>query len=668
MVFVGRKKEIEDFRSAVNSLMEGGQVRLVVGAAGYGKSELLKEFERRCKEDEMIIENGEVIVIRDEFSRSDDPLSFLSRIKDAWLREVNPKSMGIIGWIKKHRPYLEGAIDAVAKGASLVSPAGGLISSMKIGLPSLPDLPQNAGFLLQAFIADLAEFHKYNPNKRLVLLLDEYHKISNEDIFNAMFNDIIDNMQNLSNVMIVIASRKQLRNSDAIPLALFEENETESFLKENLGIDDRTLIGDAQRLLRGHPYSLGMLLLISKEKKTNIEDIIGNLPETKVDDYLHTEFFDHLEKEIQRFLRKVCVLQILDEHACTFVIQSEEYDATVCSNMLLQLQRLMLLDELGKVNRIRLFRLHDLFRDFLMAMNEASLPELHNRAAEYYLDIIEKQGDKGTDISVVRFALYHLQESLNIDDFVMLLNKYEIELRTLGYVKELLSYYTSIDFEKISEPKIQSDILHDYGIALYLTGEYQQALEKYQKSMEIEEKLGDQRGIAGTLHQIANVHYIKGEYQQALEKYQKSMEIEEKLGDQRGIAGTLHQIANVHYIKGEYQQALEKYQISMEIKEKLGDQRGIAITLHQIAMIHQDKGEYQQALEKYQKSMEINEKLGDQSGIAYTAAQMSLLYSKIGKKEKAIEYTQKALGIFENIGLDNEAMRARAQLEAILES
>ncbi|MBW2742291.1 MAG: AAA family ATPase [Deltaproteobacteria bacterium] len=372
VVFVGRKKEIEDFRSAVNSLMDGGQVRLVVGAAGYGKSELLKEFERRCKEDEMIIENGEVIVIRDEFSRSDDPLSFLSRIKDAWLREVNPKSMGIIGWIKKHRPYLEGAIDAVAKGASLVSPAGGLISSMKIGLPSLPDLPPNTGFLLQAFIVDLAEFHKYNPNKRLVLLLDEYHKISNEDIFNAMFNDIIDNIQNLTNVLLIISSRKQMRNSDATPLALFEEHETESFLKENLGIDDRELIEDTQTLLRGHPYSLGLLLLISKEKKTNIEDIIENLPETKVDDYLHTEFFDHLEEEIQRFLRKVCVLQILDEHACTFVIQSEEYDATVCSNMLFHLQKLMVLDELGKVNRIKLFRLHDLFRDFLMAMNEAS--------------------------------------------------------------------------------------------------------------------------------------------------------------------------------------------------------------------------------------------------------------------------------------------------------
>ena len=654
VVFVGRKKEIEDFRSAVNSLMDGGQVRLVVGAAGYGKSELLKEFERRCKEDEMIIENGEVIVIRDEFSRSDDPLSFLSRIKDAWRLEVNPKSMGIIGWIKKHRTHLEGTIDAVAKGASLVLPAGGLISSMKIGLPSVSDLPQNAGFLLQAFIADLAEFHKYNPNKRLVLLLDEYHKISNEDIFNAMFNDIIDNIQNLNKVLLIIASRKQMRNSDATPLALFKEHETESFLKENLGIDDRKLIGDAQTLLRGHPYSLGMLLLISKEEKTNIEDMIENLPETKVDDYLHTQFFDHLEKEIQRFLRKVCVLQILDEYACTFVIQSEEYDATVCSNMLLHLQKLMVLDELGKVNRIKLFRLHDLFRDFLMAMNETSLPGLHNRAAEYYLDKIEKQRDEGKDISVVRYALYHLQESQNIDAFVTLLNEYEAELRTLGYVIELLGYYNSIDFEKISKLKIKSDILYNYGIALYLTGEYQQALEKYKKSMVIKEKLGDQSGIAYTLHLIGMIHQDKGEYQQALKKYLKSMEIEEKLRDQRGIARTLHQIANVYYLKGDYEQALEMYQQSMEIEEKLGDQSGIAKALHNIANVYYLKGDYEQALKKYQKSMKIEEKRGDQKGIAGTLHNIANVYYLKGDYEQALKKYQKSIEIEEKLGTRKE--------------
>ena len=316
VVFVGREKEIEDFRLGVNSLEDGGRAMLVVGAAGYGKSTLLKEYERRCKEDKEITKNGEVIVISDVFSRSDDPLSFLSRIQEAWLREVNPKSMKVIGGVEKYRTYLEGAVDAIATGASFLSPAGALISSMKMGLPSMPKLPQNMGFLLQAFVADMAEFNKNNPDKKLVLLLDEYHKVSNENIFNAMFDDIIDYLPKIKNVQIIIASRKQMVEADIEPLKLFKESETASFFKENLKITDEKLIAKAQELLNGHPYSLGLLLRISKEKGATIEDVIEKLPENEVDDYLHKEFFDRLPENMQRFLRKVCVLQILDENVC----------------------------------------------------------------------------------------------------------------------------------------------------------------------------------------------------------------------------------------------------------------------------------------------------------------------------------------------------------------
>ncbi|MDP2845966.1 MAG: tetratricopeptide repeat protein, partial [Candidatus Methanoperedens sp.] len=106
-----------------------------------------------------------------------------------------------------------------------------------------------------------------------------------------------------------------------------------------------------------------------------------------------------------------------------------------------------------------------------------------------------------------------------------------------------------------------------------------------------------------------------------------------------------------------------KYKQSMEIEIKLGDQRSIAHTLHQIALIHQDKGEYNEALEKYKQSMEIDTKLGDLHGLAYTLAQMGLLYSQIGKKEEAVKSTQKALDIFEKIGLENEARKAKSQIE-----
>ena len=446
---------------------------------------------------------------------------------------------------------------------------------------------------------------------------------------------------------------------------------------------------------------------ISKESETNIEDVIENLPDTEVDDYLHKQFFDRLPEDTQRFLRKICVLLILDENACKFVMGTDKYDETFCSNKLIQLKNLLVLDDVGKVKKLRLYRLHDLFRDFLM-MSEASLPELHLKAADYYKNKIEKSSKEGADITDVRFALYHLQESKDINAFVNLLNTYEEGLRILGYIKELFVYFNNTCFEKITESNVKSATLHNYGLTLELLGMYEEALEKYNQSLNIKEKLNNQIGIAVTLHQIAVIHYLRGECEEALEKYNQSLNIKEKFGDQMGIAAILNNIATIHKDKGEYEEALEKYNQSLNIKEKFGDQMGIAVTLrgiamihhykgeyeevfekynqsleiheelgdlrgiaqtlHGIAIIHQDKGEYEEAFEKYNQSLEIHEELGDLRGIAYIMAQMGLLYSDIDEKDKAIEFTQKALNIFEKIRLKNDAIRAKAQIESIRQS
>jgi tetratricopeptide (TPR) repeat protein len=232
------------------------------------------------------------------------------------------------------------------------------------------------------------------------------------------------------------------------------------------------------------------------------------------------------------------------------------------------------------------------------------------------------------------------------------------------YNEALEKFNQSMEIEtKLGNQRGIAHALHNIAVIHQHRGEYDEAFEKYNQSIEIKKKLGDQQGIAQALNNIAAIYQHKGEYDEALEKYNQSIEIKKKFGDQQGIAQTLHNIANIHQDKGENDEALEKYNQSMDIETKLGDHRGIAQTLHNIAVIHQDKGEYDEALEKYNQSMDIEKKLGDQRGLAYTLAQMGLLYSLINKKEEAIESTKKALDIFEKIGLENEAKKAKDQIK-----
>ncbi len=69
------------------------------------------------------------------------------------------------------------------------------------------------------------------------------------------------------------------------------------------------------------------------------------------------------------------------------------------------------------------------------------------------------------------------------------------------------------------------------------------------------------------MNNIGNVHSRKGDYQKALEHYNKCLEINTKINRADSIDGahTLYNIGNVHSRKGEYEKALEQFTKSLDI-------------------------------------------------------------------------------------------------------
>jgi len=81
-------------------------------------------------------------------------------------------------------------------------------------------------------------------------------------------------------------------------------------------------------------------------------------------------------------------------------------------------------------------------------------------------------------------------------------------------------------------------------------GRYEEAMELYQKGLEIEKKVfhrDDHPQMASTYHNIANVLRNQGEYEEAMQQYQKALEIELKtLGPEHSsTATTYHEIGSV---------------------------------------------------------------------------------------------------------------------------
>ncbi|MGH9755672.1 MAG: tetratricopeptide repeat protein [Blastocatellia bacterium] len=195
-----------------------------------------------------------------------------------------------------------------------------------------------------------------------------------------------------------------------------------------------------------------------------------------------------------------------------------------------------------------------------------------------------------------------------------------------------------------------ASLLNNIGILYQDRGEYGEALHRYEQSLQIAEELGDGVGVAGSLYQIGRLHQARGEYGEALRRYEQSLRIAEELGDRAGIARSLHQIGILHQARGEYGEALHCYEQSLRIEKEIGDRAGIGSSLHQLGVIHQIHGEYEKALQCYEQSLKIAEELGDRKGVAKSQHIIGMLHQARGEYDKALQCYRQSLRIAEDLG------------------
>jgi len=89
-------------------------------------------------------------------------------------------------------------------------------------------------------------------------------------------------------------------------------------------------------------------------------------------------------------------------------------------------------------------------------------------------------------------------------------------------------------------------------------------------------RLGEERLESLTIAKIADVLKMQGKLDQAIEMYEKTLELNETLGLKEGIANSYGNLGIIYEMRGELDRAVELHEKSLAISEKLGLQGGIA--------------------------------------------------------------------------------------------
>jgi len=339
------------------------------------------------------------------------------------------------------------------------------------------------------------------------------------------------------------------------------------------------------------------------------------------------------------------------------------------------------------------------------ATSESHIVELHGRLVELYRETelmddaeneIERLKRKGKELGRKELEFAALMEELkhyhntsdndrlrkSIDE-IMKFDRTEIEVWKIKaklfdemnlYNETFQCYYKLTELAPL-EPRIWLAS----GNYFYKRGRWEEALEKYERALELYTELSEKepenneyiQHIAGIQTNIGNILKNLGKWTRSLDKYQNALEKFDQLLSrspndkmfQSYVAMTSNNLGNLLRDLGRREEALEKYQRALDMREALlkNDpvnivfQSDVATTSNNLGTLLGDLGRREEALEKYQRALDMREALlkNDsvnivfQSYVATTSNNLGTLLSDLGQMDEAKEHHQRALELRE---------------------
>ncbi len=242
-------------------------------------------------------------------------------------------------------------------------------------------------------------------------------------------------------------------------------------------------------------------------------------------------------------------------------------------------------------------------------------------------------------------------EIITLDTINKRLNQYSDTSRLEQLIKTAIDYCNlnadlSIEYSKSaidlanklgqSKKKIAAEII--IGRALFIKGEYTNAIEQLEKSIEDTRLINDSTNLID-IYRIYSLIYTRiGDFTKALEYSQKAFTLIGVLNQKGNLADIIRETGNIYYNFGEYKIALDFYQKSLAECQEKNDLIGMSKAYNNIGQIYIDLNQYSKALEFLNRSLEIKKKHDNKLSYTITLHNIGVIFFRQNDFKNAISY------------------------------
>jgi CHAT domain-containing protein len=140
------------------------------------------------------------------------------------------------------------------------------------------------------------------------------------------------------------------------------------------------------------------------------------------------------------------------------------------------------------------------------------------------------------------------------------------------------------------------------GNALNLAGRNQEAVELYQQSLELFERVKDEQQVARTLTNSVQALILLGEYDRAFCAADRARDVFTRLGETRRLARLANNVGNIYHRQDRFDEALACYERAYEQLLAYGDSEELVIALSNMSMCLITLNDFARALATYERA------------------------------------------------------------------
>lgn len=352
-----------------------------------------------------------------------------------------------------------------------------------------------------------------------------------------------------------------------------------------------------------------------------------------VEDLILQEKYDEALSEVENIVNQKQIQLQDDEKVKGNILKSQIYSLQGNFERASELADSCFQESKALENRTLMIEAKILKADILWDLKK--LDESFNtvESAEKMLDTLENSAQKELDrytalISTIKGNIY----------------------RRKGDGEQALKYLQiSLDLNKKLKNEIEiAQTLNVLGILYATKGDFDQALDILFESLNTYEKLGIQRGSTFKLYNnVALIYQYKGQSTDALDYYQKALDMSEEYGNPQMVAGLVFNIGQINYNLGEYNEALENLEKALEGFQVSNIKLQTAKVLDLMGNIYTAKGDVDKGLDFLNQGLLIYQELEVKGDIGGSYQSIGEAHQIKGNLSEAVTFMNKSSTIFE---------------------